>query len=101
MQYWRLANKSADNVKFSFKAENNKTSGIILKKGEFCVVIAQQTATIDAQVRRNFLTLEENFDNSKLKLEIGKSYDNAILGKKKSKLEEAEENAVKYIRRKQ
>jgi hypothetical protein len=72
------------------------SKGIILQPGEFCLSEAQLTASMDAQERRGFISVDREFDNSDLKLDFVENYtqkqlDNLIL---ESKKEESDKNSV-------
>lgn len=101
MKKWKISNISKQPVKFAFKFGLG-SKGIILNANEICVVEPQNTSFIEAQERRRFISVDREFDNSKLNLEIGKSYTTEqidFLEQKitKSKLEKAKENVEKYM----
>tara|TARA_R110001592_G_scaffold18814_4_gene77619 strand:+ start:41 stop:409 length:369 start_codon:yes stop_codon:yes gene_type:complete len=118
MKVWKITNTSKESVKIACKTASMHSKGIILNSGEFCLSEAQLTASMDAQERRGFISVDREFDNSKLKLEFVENYtqkqlDNLILEGKieeshedsmgedvvvdKSDFEKAAESAEKYI----
>lgn len=105
MKYWKIENVSKQPIKFACKTSSNTSKGVILKNNEFCIVEPLETAYIEAQLRRGFIKIEKDFDNSKLMLELATPYSLEKIniptpGSKKSKMEEAEEKAKKYISKK-
>tara|TARA_R110002153_G_C13252011_1_gene491673 strand:- start:417 stop:785 length:369 start_codon:yes stop_codon:yes gene_type:complete len=118
MKVWKITNTSKESVKIACKTASMHSKGIILQPGEFCLSEAQLTASMDAQERRRFISVDREFDNSELKLEFVENYtqkklDNLILESKieeshedsmsegavvdKSDFEKAAEDAAKYI----
>jgi hypothetical protein len=109
MKVWKITNNSKEHVKVACKTASMHSKGIILKPGEFCISEAQLTASLDAQERRGFISVDREFDNSKLELEFVKNYSEKNLetllkkinseeeNKEKSDFEKAAEAADKYI----
>jgi hypothetical protein len=103
MNTWKISNKSNQEVKVACKTASMASKGIILKPNEFCLSEAQLTASMDAQERRGFISVDRSFDNSKLKLEFVKNYRESDLInmlndlETKSDFEQAAENAEKYM----
>lgn len=103
MNTWKISNKSNQEVKVACKTASMASKGIILKPNEFCLSEAQLTASMDAQERRGFISVDRSFDNSKLKLEFVKNYRESDLVnmlndlETKSDFEQAAENAEKYM----
>jgi hypothetical protein len=93
MKNWKITNKSNQPIKIGMIISNTNSKGIILQPSEFCICKPQLTASIDSQKRKGFITVDENFDNSVFNLEEGVAH-------KTSKMEEAERNAVEYIKKK-
>lgn len=119
MKVWKITNTARESVKIACKTASMHSKGIILQPGEFCLSEAQLTASMDAQERRGFISVDREFDNSDLKLNFVENYtqkelDNLILESKKeesmsedsmgedvlsnkSDFEKAAEDAEKYI----
>tara|TARA_B100000900_G_C20579496_1_gene716847 strand:+ start:215 stop:586 length:372 start_codon:yes stop_codon:yes gene_type:complete len=119
MKVWKITNTAKESVKIACKTASMHSKGIILQPGEFCLSEAQLTASMDAQERRGFISVDREFDNSDLKLEFVENYtqkhlDDLILESKKeesmsedsmgedvvsnkSDFEKAAEDAEKYI----
>jgi len=101
MKYWKIENVSNQMIKFACKTSSNSSKGVILKPSEFCLVEPLQTAYIESQLRKGFINIEKDFDNTKLALDIAVPYSiERIVIPSKSKMEEAEERAKKYIENK-
>tara|TARA_Y100000389_G_scaffold188407_1_gene210951 strand:+ start:3125 stop:3508 length:384 start_codon:yes stop_codon:yes gene_type:complete len=123
MKVWKITNTARESVKIACKTASMHSKGIILQPGEFCLSEAQLTASMDAQERRGFISVDREFDNSDLKLNFVENYtqkqlENLILENKtkesnkdsmsedlsveevvsnKSDFEKAAEDAEKYI----
>jgi hypothetical protein len=103
MKLWKITHKNSTNEPIKFVCKTNiGSTGIILNPNQFCLVEAQTTSFIEAQERRGFIEVDRNFDNSKLQLKTGQVYSVEKIKvtenkKDKTKLEEATENAEKYI----
>jgi hypothetical protein len=115
MKVWKITNTARESVKIACKTASMHSKGIILQPGEFCLSEAQLTASMDAQERRGFISVDREFDNSKLNLKFVENYtqkyvDNLILessieiepmdyevSANKSDFERAAEDAEKYI----
>lgn len=109
MKVWKITNNSKESVKIACKTASMHSKGIILSPGEFCISEAQLTASLDAQARRGFISIDEEFDNSKLKLEFVQNYSEKYLetlvkkinseeeSNQKSDFEKAAESVDKYI----
>ncbi len=110
MNTWKITNKSNQEVKVACKTASMASKGIILKPNEFCLSEAQLTASMDAQERRGFISVDRNFDNSKFNLEFVRAYsENDLIHiiknielkeqkeNDKSDFEKAAENAEKYM----
>lgn len=107
MNSWKITNASNEPVKIACKTASMNSKGIILKPNEFCLAECQLTASIDAQERRGFISVDREFDNSKLQLEYVTAYTNNQLkdlilemeAAEKSDFEKAAEKAEKYIKK--
>ena len=99
MKYWRIENISKQSIKFICKTSSNSSKGVVLKTNEFCLVEPLQTSFIESQLRKGFINIEKDFDNSKLLLEISTPYsiETIKIPSAKSKMKEAEERAKRYI----
>ena len=62
---WKVTNiaKVAQDIKIAAAKTNTITVGVILKPGQFCIVDSHITSSMDAQRRRNFISIEENEEN--------------------------------------
>ena len=87
---WKITNVSEtkQNIKIAVAKDNVTTIGVILEPNQFCISDSRMTSSIDAQRRRNFIDVDENYVNN-LSLELCKSYD-------LSDLDEAIKQAVDY-----
>ena len=94
MNSWKITNTSNEPVKIACKTASMNSKGIILKPNEFCLAECQLTASIDAQERRGFISVDREFDNSDLNLEFVKAYSEDDI---KTDFEKAAENAEKYM----
>jgi len=117
MKVWKITNKAKESVKIACKTASMHSKGIILQPGEFCLSEAQLTASMDAQERRGFISVDREFDNSKLNLKFVENYtqkyvDDLILessieiepmdyevSSNKSDFERAAEDAEKYMKK--
>lgn len=90
MSFWKIKNTSNIDVKLAVKIASNRSNGVILKPGEFCISLPQLTAAIDAQSRRRLISIEKDFKND-YSLEIGKNYS-------ESELDKLIKEAEKYIK---
>lgn len=124
MKVWKITNTARESVKIACKTASMHSKGIILQPGDFCLSEAQLTASMDAQERRGFISVDREFDNSELKLEFVENYtqkqlDELILeqtvvedsmgenvneesvseeSREKSDFEKAAEDAEKYMK---
>ena len=94
MKTWKITNTSKQSVKISVKLGSNQSRGLILQPEQFCIALPQITAALDMQKRKRFIVIDENYENTKL--EIGEAFNISIL----DTMEEAEKNAVEYIKKK-
>lgn len=77
---WKIKNISKAPVKLAAAKSNQVTIGIILKPGEFCVCDSRMTASIDAQERRSFISVDRSFKND-LKLKLCEAYNENVINK--------------------
>jgi hypothetical protein len=94
MNNWKIKNITNQPIKVSVITSNITSKGLILEPGQVCLASPSNTASLDAQVRRGFLSVDETFDNSTLNLELGVAMDES---KTLTKLQEAEKDASEYI----
>jgi len=87
---WKVTNiaKVAQDIKIAAAKSNTVTVGVILKPGQFCLVSDQITSSMDAQRRRNFISIEKDVDND-LKLNLCEAYD-------QTDIEKARQEAADY-----
>jgi hypothetical protein len=87
---WKITNNSkpGQNIKIAVAKNNTTTIGVILEPDHFCISDSRMTSSIDAQSKRNFITIEENYTND-LGLELCKSYS-------ESNIDEARKQAEEY-----
>ena len=103
MKHLQIINTSDQNIKIACKTSSSTSKGVILKPGEFCIAEHPMTAIIEAQMRKKFVIVDENFDNSKLQLKLGITYSVEKFNLSDSddenadKLTLAREMAEKYI----
>lgn len=112
MNTWKISNKSNQYIKIACKTASSASKGIILEPNQFCISENQLTASLDIQERRGFLTVDREFDNSKINLEFVKAYTEEELNEiisnleketqiknesEKTDFEKAAENVEKYI----
>ena len=79
MNYWKITNLSTQNAKLIVGTAPNHSKGLILRPGEFCLSNPKQTPVMDAQIRRNLISVEKDFDNSKYNFNIAEAYNLDIL----------------------
>lgn len=84
---WKITNISKEQVKVAAAKSNTVTVGVILKTGEFCICDSRMTASIDAQERRNFISIDRSYNND-LKLQLCENYSEDDLAKAKKETEE-------------
>lgn len=74
---WKVKNteKLKTPIKTTIRIENTKTIAVYIEPGEFVLCMPYLTAQLEAQsIKRGFLDIEEDYDNSYLNLELGKIY---------------------------
>lgn len=72
MNTWKIKNKTENPVKISIALGGANNPGLILNPGEMVLSIDRLTAPLDAQERRGVVEIDRSFDNSELKLPLGK-----------------------------
>lgn len=101
MKTWKIKNISSENVKIAVITSSTSSKGLILGPNEFCVSKPQLTSALDAQKRRNFISIDESFDNSEFNFELGKSIsESELVNARMSKLEKAKKDAKEYVEKK-
>lgn len=73
MNTWKIKNKTENPVKISIALGGANNPGLILNPGEMVLSIDRLTAPLDAQERRGVIEIDRSFDNSELKLPLGKA----------------------------
>ena len=85
---WKINNSSNQNIKIAVAKNNTTTIGVILGPNQFCVSDSRMTSSLDAQSKRNFVTIEENYSNN-LGLNLCEAYN-------LSDVDEARQKAIDY-----
>jgi hypothetical protein len=85
---WKINNSSNQNIKIAVAKNNTTTIGVILGPNQFCVSDSRMTSSLDAQSKRNFVTIEENYSNT-LGLNLCEAYN-------LSDVDEARQKAIDY-----
>jgi len=107
MKIWKIKNIFKEPITFSYMTSSSSSQGMMLQPEDICLVMAQLTAPLDAQRRRGFITIEQDYDNA-LNLPLGtplKESDfvvNETIPTEEapiSKMEEAEKDAIEYIKK--
>jgi hypothetical protein len=86
---WKIINNStpAQNIKIAVAKNNTTTIGVILGPNQFCISDSRMTSSIDAQSKRNFITIEENYTND-LGLELCQAYNGSDVDEARKQAEE-------------
>ncbi len=74
---WKVINISSNppqDIKIAVAKNNTTTVGVILKPNQFCVVDQRMTSSLDAQVKRKFIAIDEKYAGGD-KLELCVAYD--------------------------
>lgn len=87
---WKITNNSnpGQNIKIAVAKNNTTTIGVILEPNQFCITDSRMTSSIDAQSKRNFISIEKDYKND-LDLELCQAYNI-------TDLDEARQQAVDY-----
>ena len=88
---WKIQNISDVDVKVAVAKTNTITNGVILKPGQFCVCDSRLTSSLDAQRRRNFISINEDYSND-YKLNLCEAYN-------ESDISDAEKAAKGYMKK--
>jgi hypothetical protein len=72
--YWKIKNISDQPRKVGIALASNKAPGIILQPNEFVIALPKMTTMLDAQSRRGFVEIEEDYEN-KLQFPLGMAID--------------------------
>ena len=78
-KFWKIKNISPGQTKFAVAISSNGSPGIVLKPGQFTIGVAMLTSSLDQQIKRKFITVED-FDNS-IGLALAKAYNQSELDK--------------------
>ena len=101
MKTWKIQNITNSPVKVSIILSSTSSKGLFLKPHEFCIAAPHATSSMGMQATRKLITVDKNFDNSELGLEIGVSLkESDIEAKKLSKLEKAKKDVKEYSEKK-
>lgn len=98
MTYWKLTNKCSSKVRLAVTIGPAQSLGLILNPGDSVMCNPQRTPSMDAQIRRNFVDLDSNFDNDMYGMELGKVYTQTELDQKK--MVKSGQNASQYMDKK-
>lgn len=98
MKLWKISNASKEAVKVVVSTSSSTSIGVRLQPEQFVLCAPKQTPTMDAQVRRRFITVDRNFDNQDFDFKSGQVYDNADYEAKKLVIAEAK--ALEYVNKK-
>lgn len=85
---WKILNKANQNIKIAVAKNNTTTIGVILAPNQFCVSDSRMTSSIDAQYKRKFIDIEQNYDNT-LGLDLCVPYN-------LSDIDSARQQAIEY-----
>ena len=83
MKYWKITNNQKANIKIAICTASDKSAGVLLKPGQFCLSKQQMTKMLDAQLKRGFVTLEKDYNNE-YDLETGIAIDPEFISEKKA-----------------
>lgn len=80
MNIWKIehANKTPQGVKIAICLSSSESRGVILQPGQFVLSQQQNTASLDSQKRRGFVSVE-SFDNTSLNIPLGVINSVAVL----------------------
>lgn len=95
MKHWKLTNTCSSKVRLVVTVGPAQSVGIMLNPGNIVICNPQRTPSMDAQIRRGFVVLDNNFDNDMYGAELGKVYTKAELDQKK--MDKSGENASQYM----
>ena len=91
MSLWKIENKSPnEKIKITVRIANTRSIAMFLEPGKFVLALPQITSQLDAQVRRGYINIEDNFDNSYLNLALGEQHE---IGK----IEKIKKDSQSYI----
>ena len=98
MNYWKITNKCSSKVRLAVTIGPAQSVGAMLQTGDSIICNPQRTPSMDAQIRRGFVTLEKDFNNDLYDVKLGKVYSEEELNQKK--LEKAAKDAGQYVEKK-
>ena len=78
---WKITNTSNRQIKIAVAISSHAAPGVILQPEQFCLSTQQMTAPIDAQIKRGFIEVFKEFDNSVMKLKLATAYNESVLNK--------------------
>lgn len=85
---WKINNTSNQNIKVAVAKNNTTTIGVILAPNQFCVSDSRMTSSLDAQSKRNFISIDQDYSNN-LGLNLCEAYN-------LSDVDEARQQAIEY-----
>jgi hypothetical protein len=71
---WKITNTSQQPIKVALAKSNISTTGVILQPGQFTICDSRMTSSLDAQRRRKYVSIEENYSNP-FKLNMCEAYN--------------------------
>ncbi len=83
MKYWKLTNTCQNQVRLAVTTGPAQSVGAILQPGDSIICRNQRTPSMDAQIRRKFLTLDSEFDNEAYGFQLGKVITESEMNQKK------------------
>lgn len=90
---WKVKSIITQPIKVVVSTAATRSVGLLLRENEF-VLSMSKTPFMDAQNRRRYVSLENDFDNEFFGLELGKVYNESVL--EEIKVKKAEEDAKDY-----
>jgi hypothetical protein len=61
--YWKVTNRQTVPTKVAVATASNGSVGVILQPNQFCLCTTQMTKMLDAQSKRGFVSIDQNYDN--------------------------------------
>lgn len=91
---WKIKNVHNGLVKVAISTSSNGSMGAQLSPGESIVCLPRQTPSMDAQIRRKFISVDKTFDNTAFGLKMGVCYSDEAI--EKAKMDKAASDATQY-----
>lgn len=95
MKTWKIKNICNQAVKLVISTSQKSSVGLKLEPGEFVISLPKQTPAMDAQMRRQVINVDRQFDNEIYEFEMGKTYSQTEFDEKE--MEIAAKKAEQYI----